>query len=113
VISVYSQAVTVRLYGLHGLSLSALPATFPCLFIAMVEVAVTWGLCCILQVFQYRPCLSSQWYASSTVVIVTTPIAAAVTASFTGMDPAVHAMLGFKRSCMTAIHVVCRPPQRI
>ncbi len=66
-----SQAVAVRLYGLHGVSLSALPAFFPCLFTTKVEVVAAWGLCCILQAFHYRPCLSSQWYASSTVVTVT------------------------------------------
>ncbi len=37
----YCQAVTVRLYALHGLSLSALPASLPCLFIIMDEVVAT------------------------------------------------------------------------
>ena len=92
------QAVAVRLYGLHGVSLSALPAFFPCLFTTKVEVVAAWGLCCILQAFHYRPCLSSQWYASSTVVTVTPPIVAAVTASVPDVDPAVHAMRCFKRA---------------
>jgi len=80
------QAVTVRLYGLHGVSLSALPALFPCLFITMDEAVVTWSICCILQAFYYSPCLSSHWYANSTVVTVTPPIVAAVTASVTSLD---------------------------
>ena len=73
----------------------------------MVEVVSAWSLCCVLQAFHYRPCLSSHWYASSTVVIVTPTIVAAVTASVPDVDPAVHAMLGFKcllHDCHADLH---------